>query len=57
LHKKDLAFSQEYLRGDDKENQAQLRKKPRKEKDVNMMKRGAGKKDTGKKKNGGKKVT
>ena len=27
------------------------------EKDVNMTKRGAGKKDTGKKKNGGKKVT
>jgi len=30
LHEKDLAFSQEHLNGDDKENQEQPKKKPRK---------------------------
>ena len=30
LHEKDLAFSREHLNGDDKENQAQPKKKPRK---------------------------
>lgn len=55
LHERDLAFSQNLGGNDDKENQAQPTKKPRKERDVNSSKRGAQKKDTGRKKNGGKK--